>query len=237
MKLSASEAHGKMFGNGLYFAPLARKALGYTDFRGSYWANGTDKYGYLGIYEVAMGKSYRPKDALGRKFKYENLPNRCQSTWAESSYTDYIGKKSYKLFNEECIIYKEEQCNLKYLVEMDADRKEFTNFRIPDMRKLQCGHPVYDEEKKLLKVKSDIDSIVKSDTDNILVYDIEKDEITNLPSEMSREEKIYVRECMKSNFAESPQKFKDWVKQFEDREYINIVPKRRHRKREQEHDR
>ena len=32
--------NGKMFGYGLYFAPKARKSVGYTSLRGSYWAGG-----------------------------------------------------------------------------------------------------------------------------------------------------------------------------------------------------
>ena len=34
---------GKMFGQGIYFAPKSRKSFGYTSYDGSYWARGNSK--------------------------------------------------------------------------------------------------------------------------------------------------------------------------------------------------
>lgn len=49
---------GKMFGNGVYFAPKAHKSLGYTSLSGSYWARGEADTGFMALYEVAYGTAY-----------------------------------------------------------------------------------------------------------------------------------------------------------------------------------
>jgi poly [ADP-ribose] polymerase len=46
---------GKMFGYGIYFAPSARKSIGYTSLEGSYWARGGSPFGFMGLYDVAYG--------------------------------------------------------------------------------------------------------------------------------------------------------------------------------------
>ena len=46
---------GKMFGQGIYFAPRAQKSFGYTSCEGSYWARGTSKTGFMGLYATAYG--------------------------------------------------------------------------------------------------------------------------------------------------------------------------------------
>ena len=51
---------GKMFGNGIYFAPSARKSFGYTSCSGSYWARGNDNTGFMGLYATAYGDPYYP---------------------------------------------------------------------------------------------------------------------------------------------------------------------------------
>ena len=37
---------GAMFGHGLYFAPRAKKSIGYTSLNGSYWAGGSSSTGF-----------------------------------------------------------------------------------------------------------------------------------------------------------------------------------------------
>ena len=43
---------GKAFGNGIYFAPRAKKSIGYSSLLGSYWTGGTQHKGYLAVYKV-----------------------------------------------------------------------------------------------------------------------------------------------------------------------------------------
>lgn len=104
---------GKMFGYGLYFADKFRKSLGYTSLSGSYWAGGNNNTAYLALYDVHLGKYLKVKhhegwmsslnfDSLRRKGDYDSL-------YAEGG---------ADLRNNEFIVYKEEQCTIKYIVEV-----------------------------------------------------------------------------------------------------------------------
>lgn len=53
---------GKMFGYGIYFAPKPQKSLGYCSLSGSYWANGSEKTGFMALYDTAYGIPYEVKD-------------------------------------------------------------------------------------------------------------------------------------------------------------------------------
>ena len=50
---------GKMFGNGVYFAPSSMKSWNYTSYRGTSWANGDADVAFMGLYATAYGT---PKD-------------------------------------------------------------------------------------------------------------------------------------------------------------------------------
>jgi poly [ADP-ribose] polymerase len=102
----------KMFGQGLYFAPECRKALNYMDCKGSRWNNGQQDTGYTAIYSVALGKVYEPNRILGRSFTFKDLPDGCDSVFA-SKRNPYIG-----LANDEYIVYSQDACTIKYMLEM-----------------------------------------------------------------------------------------------------------------------
>lgn len=110
---------GKLYGYGIYFAPKARKSLGYTSLKGSYWARGNDTSGFMALMEIAYGVPYDVYD-FNRKYEtltYESLQMfkkgaNCLHAHAGAS----MGYSSLK--NDEIIIYKEEQCTIKYLVEL-----------------------------------------------------------------------------------------------------------------------
>lgn len=101
---------GKMFGNGLYFASESRKSLNYMDTAGSVWNNGQRDSGFMAIYSVALGKCCKPTGALRSNFGANDLPNGCLSVYADKNMTG--------LRNDEYIVYRQEQCTIKYLVEM-----------------------------------------------------------------------------------------------------------------------
>lgn len=110
---------GKLYGYGIYFAPKARKSLGYTSLNGSYWARGNANSGFMALMSVAYGTPY---DVYDFNSKYGSL--------------DYDGLQKFKkganclhahagasmgysnLRNDEIIVYKDEQCTIKYLVEL-----------------------------------------------------------------------------------------------------------------------
>lgn len=94
-------AHGRNFGNGVYFSDQSTKALNYAS---GYWDGGYENNCYMFLADVRMGKSYTPRSA------YERLPKKgYDSTFA-------MGGRS-GVSNNEMIVYSLSQINLKYLVE------------------------------------------------------------------------------------------------------------------------
>lgn len=106
---------GSMFGSGIYFANKAAKSVGYTSIIGSRWAGGNDRTAYLGIYEVAYGN---PQDIYEWKSEYSLLTN-------EVLKNKYPGKNCVHahagkdLLNDEIIIYDENACSIRYLIEIE----------------------------------------------------------------------------------------------------------------------
>lgn len=105
---------GKMFGYGLYYAPKARKSLGYTSLSGSYWARGNSNSGFMALMDVAYGKPYDVYSFNSKyyNFNYEALQRSCPGANCLHAHEGSM------LRNDEIIVYKEEQCTIKYLVEL-----------------------------------------------------------------------------------------------------------------------
>jgi poly [ADP-ribose] polymerase len=95
--------NGSVFGLGIYFSDQSTKSLNYAC---GYWGGGSDNHPYMFIADVAMGKAYTPSRADS------NLPHPgYDSTFAKAGQSGVI--------NNEMIVYKLEQCNLKYLCEFE----------------------------------------------------------------------------------------------------------------------
>lgn len=105
---------GKMFGYGIYYAPKARKSLGYTSLSGSYWANGNSNSGFMALMDVAYGTPYDVYSFSPKyyNFNYNELQKNCPGANCLHAHAGSM------LRNDEIIIYKEEQCTIKYLVEL-----------------------------------------------------------------------------------------------------------------------
>ena len=105
---------GKMFGYGIYYAPKARKSLGYTSLSGSYWARGNSNSGFMALMDVAYGKPYDVYsfDSKYYDFNYEKLQQVCKGANCLHAHEGSM------LRNDEIIIYKEEQCTIRYLIEL-----------------------------------------------------------------------------------------------------------------------
>ena len=105
---------GKMFGYGIYYAPKAKKSLGYTSLSGSYWANGNSSSGFMALMDVAYGKPYDVHSFESRfhSFDYAALQKACPGANCLHAHEGSM------LRNDEIIVYKEEQCTIKYLVEL-----------------------------------------------------------------------------------------------------------------------
>ena len=105
---------GKMFGYGIYYAPKARKSMGYTSLDGAYWTRGGSSVGFMALMDVAYGKpfdvySFDPKYY---SFNYETLQKNCPGANCLHAHAGDM------LRNDEIVIYKEEQCTIRYLVEL-----------------------------------------------------------------------------------------------------------------------
>lgn len=132
---------GKMFGQGLYFAPECRKALNYMDVKGSRWNNGQQETGYTAIFSVALGKAYEPNRILGSYFTGKDLPQGCDSVFASKK------NPNLGLMNDEYIVFNQDACTIKYIMEMshhyvrdlefNLDRKALRNALIDNTGSLK----------------------------------------------------------------------------------------------------
>lgn len=100
---------GKMFGQGIYFAPSSQKSWNYTSYQGTCWANGDSNTAFMGLYAVAYGKPYDVNSwdscADYRKMTYDHGCN-CLHAHAGTA-----------LHNDEIVFYDEAAVLLDYIVE------------------------------------------------------------------------------------------------------------------------
>ena len=98
---------GKMFGNGIYFAPSSMKSWNYTSFRGTSWARGNSDTAFMGLYAVAYGK---PLDV-------EHHRSYTQTMLDKEGKNCVHAHKGAELLNDEIIFYSEKAMVLNYIVE------------------------------------------------------------------------------------------------------------------------
>lgn len=110
-----AKINGKMFGEGIYYAPKARKSLGYTSLGGSYWAGGNSNEGYMLLFDVAYGVPY---DAYKFDSKYYNLNYSNLQRFKAGANCLHAHSGTGMLRNDEIIVYKEEQSTVKYLIQL-----------------------------------------------------------------------------------------------------------------------
>lgn len=106
---------GKMFGHGTYFAPKARKSLGYTSLTGSYWARGSAPEAFMALFDVHLGNSLKIKrhESWCSQLTEEKLK-------ARGPYDSLFAEGGADLRNDEVIVYNEAQCTVKYLIQLKA---------------------------------------------------------------------------------------------------------------------
>ena len=105
---------GKMWGYGIYFADKAKKSIGYTS--GGYYAGGrNNSKGYLALFDMHQGDAYSIKR---HQSEHSSLDwNRLQKY---GTYDSVFALGGADLINNEYIIYKEQQCTIRYIVEFKA---------------------------------------------------------------------------------------------------------------------
>lgn len=106
---------GKMFGQGIYFAPSSMKSWGYTSYSGSYWAHGNDSRAYMGLYATAYGNPYKVDSysSIWSGFGQNDLKKLgdYDCVHADSS--------SGMLRNDEIIFYDQSATTINYIVEFE----------------------------------------------------------------------------------------------------------------------
>ena len=106
---------GKMFGNGIYFAPDAGKSWNYTSYNGTYWAHGDANTAYMALYEVVYGDPYYPEGVVrGSKEMLDEKGKDCLHAKA-----DKCG-----LRNDEVVFFDEAAINIRFLVEFGNEAEE-----------------------------------------------------------------------------------------------------------------
>ena len=109
---------GSMFGDGIYGANKARKSIGYTSLRGSYWASGSSNRAYLAIFEFATGKEYE----VLKNQKYQHWMSKLnEKEVKDKGYDSVFAQGGADLRNDEYIIYNSNQCTVRYLIELTED--------------------------------------------------------------------------------------------------------------------
>ena len=104
---------GKYFGYGIYFADKARKSIGYCSLQGSYWARGSSNKGFLSLYDVHVGNSFRIKHH--EQWCFDLTESKLK---ARGQYDSLFAEGGADLRNNEYIVYNENQSTIKYLVEI-----------------------------------------------------------------------------------------------------------------------
>lgn len=102
----------KMFGFGSYFADKAKKSMGYTSLRGSYWARGGQDKGFIALYNIHQGNQW---EILRHKNEYTKLTHDKVSA---KGYDSVFAKGGWDLINNEYITYQTEQTTIEYLVQI-----------------------------------------------------------------------------------------------------------------------
>lgn len=106
---------GKMFGFGIYSATESQKSLGYTSYRGSYWAGGSSDSAFMALMDTAYGTPY---DVYSFDSKYHNFNYEALQKAKQGANCLHAHGGTGMLRNDEIIVYKEEQMTIKYLVEL-----------------------------------------------------------------------------------------------------------------------
>ncbi|TRZ79946.1 WGR domain-containing protein [bacterium] len=100
---SSSHCTGRLYGNGVYASDISTKALGYSF---GTWGGSKDNNPFMFLVDMAMGNQYFP-----------SRNNYTSTRYPVSGYDSTFAKQGSGVYNNEMIIYKTSQVNIKYLVE------------------------------------------------------------------------------------------------------------------------
>ena len=105
---------GKMFGHGLYFASNPTKSMRYTALSGCNNIHGSccDSTGLLAVFKVATGTPYHVNVWEPAMTRYDEKAIRSMG------YDSLFAHKGVSLVNDELIVYNEDACTIRYLLEL-----------------------------------------------------------------------------------------------------------------------
>ena len=109
---------GALFGPSLYFSDDFKKSAGYTSLSGSYWSSGSGaikgRQAFMFLADTVLGNPYLASGAMD----CVRAPSGFHSVFGKADHTRIGGYGTLK--NNEWVVYKTEQCMLRYLVEFSA---------------------------------------------------------------------------------------------------------------------
>ena len=108
---------GKMYGDGIYFAPEARKSYGYTSCQGTYWANGSSHAGFMGLFTTAYGNPCHETDSMYYRYGRNN-PQKYLTRKGFDCLHALSSKTSLR--HDEIVFYHESAIVLSYLVKIKS---------------------------------------------------------------------------------------------------------------------
>ncbi len=107
---------GSMYGDGVYWATNSSKSCNYSDVKGSYWAAGSNKTGYLFLADVAYGRYH-----IASKSHMYNRNN------IKPAHSVFAKAGNGSIINDEIITYtptgSEQQHLIKYILEFETQVK------------------------------------------------------------------------------------------------------------------
>jgi len=110
---SSAVYSGSMFGDSLYFADKAKKSLGYTSLRGSYWAHGSQNTGYMAVFDVALGNQKHIYKHTSDCYRLSH------DVLKKEGFDSVFAHGGADLVNNEKMVYHPSQCTIRYLVELN----------------------------------------------------------------------------------------------------------------------
>jgi predicted DNA-binding WGR domain protein len=107
---------GSMYGSAIYWAVNSSKSINYCDVKGSHWAKGNEKQGYLFLSDVSFGNA---KIAKGSYYYTKQNIKPYHSVWAQGGNSGVV--------NDELMTYvqsgKGQQHRMRYVVEFETQVK------------------------------------------------------------------------------------------------------------------
>ena len=121
LKIIERASHGRMFGNGNYFAPDVDKAIGYTSVDGSRWSHGNSAAGFIAIFKVRVGRSLE----IDNKPELKEIKKKgIEQYVAKKGFDSVLGRANNGfLKKDEYCVYNENQSTIYALVEVKKVEK------------------------------------------------------------------------------------------------------------------